>query len=191
MRFKQYLTEDVKTKEEILDIIEKDCKPFLADWRKLKTDKFILSGRSDVVYFKKKQVRKNRKPMDTPLNMHLLMDDWFYEKFGIRSRSNAVFCSFDETTASVYGYAFLIFPIGKYKAVSSKIIEDLFNAISAIRRKGHKEEKALGKELTKTLNIGNYTDKLTYHENEIMVTCKEYYVIDRSLTEYLWENLKG
>jgi len=193
MRFKQYLTEGSLTQKEILDIIEKDCKPFLTDWRKLKTDDFLLSGRKNKDRFSKKQVRKNREPLNTPLSIHNLMDDWFYKKFGIRSRSNAVFCSFDEKTADSYGYTFLIFPIGKYKAVSSKIIEDLYNFIFEDRTDREKEysKEKLHQEIIKTLEKGDYTDKLVCHGNEIMITCKEYYMVNFSFNYYLWENLKG
>jgi len=194
MRFKQYLNEKELSKEEILALIEKGCKPFLRDWRKLKIDKFLLSGRDDNDFFAKKQVRKDRKPMDTPLHSHKLMDDWFHEKFGVRSRSNAVFCSFNKEIASFYGYAFLIFPIGNYKAVSSKTIGDLYSLIyadaSAIRKKKYSEEE-LQQEIIKAMGKGQYTNKLSYHMNEIMVTCKEYYMVGYSLTDYLLENLKG
>jgi len=183
MRFKQYLNEASPPKEEILALIKKDCKPFLADWRKLKTDDFLLSGRNDKTFFTKKQVRKDRKPLDTLLDMHKIIDDWFYKKFGVKSRSNAVFCSFDIIITSGYGTPYLVFPIGKYKAVSSKNIKDLFR-VAII----NDEEKII-----EILERGKYTDKLTYYENEgeIMVTCKDYYMVNFSLVDYLLENLRG
>jgi len=190
MRFKQYLTEGIKSKKEILALIEKDCKPFLAGWRKLKIDEFLLSGRQSKTFFAKKQVRKNREPVDTPLDIHKLLDDWFYKKFGVRSRSNAVFCSFDEKIANFYGKPFLVFPISKYKAVSSKIVEDLFDLFYSDTDDIENEYSEHNGEIIKLLEKGKYTAKLTYHKNEIMVTCKEYYIVDYSLTDYLLENLK-
>ena len=184
MRFKQYLNEKELSNEEILALIEKDCKPFLTDWRKLKTDKFLMSGRKDDTFFTKKKVRKNRKPKSTPLSIHKLMNHWFHEKFGVKSRSNAVFCSFNEKLSNYYGKLFSIFPIGKYNAVSSKSISDLFVLFTNMQEVNHQE-------IIKAMEKGNYTDKLTYHENEIMITCKKYYMVDYLLTDYLLENLKG
>jgi len=182
MRLKQYLNEETYT--EIIETIEKDCKPFIRDWKKLNVNEWLYSGRrgvsGDII---KKKVRVDRKPLGTPSDIHKTMDDWFYKKFKVRSRSNAVFCTFDKLPTGYYGDTFLIFPIGKYKAVSSKHVFDLFTFIMDMRSS---EWSWLNKKLDKL----KYTDKLTYHDNEIMVTCKEYYMVDDKFEMELTKHFK-
>ena len=195
MRFKQFLNEDPDEDiDNIVNTIKKDCKPFITDWKKLKSDSFLYSGRKDfVIGLGKRQVREDRKPRDTPPFIHKVADDWFFKKFGVRSRSNAVFTTFDYYSADYYGKPFYVFPIGKYTAVSSPVIEDLFNAIQykynylfddeykkilseAIYTSSLTKEE-IQKKIEALLNSGNYSKKLTVHKNEVMITCKNYYIL--------------
>lgn len=40
-----------------------------------------------------KKVRKDRKPRDLDINTHNKVDEYFYEKFGIKFRSQSLFCT--------------------------------------------------------------------------------------------------
>jgi len=197
MRLHQYLNEDII--KERIELIEKNCQPFLKDLKKLNNKNLLYSGRPVTINFTKKKVRKNRKPKNTPEKLHNLMDDWFYGKFGVRSRSNAIFCIFEYREADLYGEPHVIFPIGKYKAVSSPIVLDLyaffedsfFNLVYDVKKNSHfkpGDEELLIDELEQL----EYTDKLIYHFNEIMITCKEYYILhlksNKELIEYFEEN---
>ena len=71
-------------------------------------------------------MRDNRRPLDTPLWLHTVLDDWFYKKFKVRARSNALFCSFNDHLARNYGNVYRVFPIGKYQAISSFKVKDLY-----------------------------------------------------------------
>ena len=187
MKFKTYLNESI-TVDEFIPMLEKDCQPFLKDWRKLSGTEFLYSGRSGNVDFEKRSIRKNRKPMNTERKYHEIADDWFYKKFGVRSRTNAIFCSFDDDVAKTYGNTYIIFPIGKYKAISSDIIGDLFISLGTVKRnirlagEGKKwvdTDKLAVKLVGEMLTDAKYTNKLTnwYNGNEVMLTCKEYYMI--------------
>jgi len=182
MRLQQYLNEDIV--KERIELIEKNCQPFLKDLKKLNNRNLLYSGRPVTIDFTKKKVRKNRKPKNTPEKLHQLIDDWFYDKFSIRSRSNVIFCIFHYYEAALYGEPHVIFPIGKYKAVSSPIvldltqfIEDTFFDIMYDVKKNLYFKPGEEDILTSKLEQLKYTDKLKYHMNEIMITCKEYYIL--------------
>lgn len=204
-QFKQYINE-ASLGDMIADTIERDCKPFIKDWQKLRTMKWLMSGRdvsvSDIM---KQSVRKNRVPLSTPEEIHQMLDSWFKNKFGVKSRSNAVFCSFNPNLVDNYGTLYLIFPIGKYKVVSSPAIIDIYEDIQEIAYsisdigylhakewddfiKGHKE--ALFKQITQLLNKSNYTDKLIFHNNEIMLTCKDYYIVNAKYNGMLLDHFR-
>ena len=138
MKFKSYLNESISS-EEIISLIERDCKPFLRDWNKLNTDDFLYSGRQDNVDFAKKKMRSGRNPLTTNRKWHKILDDWFLDKFGVRARSNSLFCLFEDDTAGTYGNTYMIFPIGKYKAISSEKVEDMFIDVSKITEHGNSD----------------------------------------------------
>jgi hypothetical protein len=55
MKFSQYLNEKDYDLNEIKFLLERDCKPFLKDWRKLNTDNFLYTGRKISEGFVKKK----------------------------------------------------------------------------------------------------------------------------------------
>lgn len=59
--------------------------------------------------------RKDRKPTDTPVEIHDAMDDWFEENYGVRARSVGVFATGSKHSASTYGTPYFILPIGDFK----------------------------------------------------------------------------
>jgi hypothetical protein len=73
-------------------------------------------------------VRKDRLPVDTNIESHIMLDDLFKEKFGWKVRSEGVFVwshfHVDEPVN------FLFFPIGNYKIVFNKDIDDLYDELS-------------------------------------------------------------
>ena len=196
MRLKQYLNEEysIDNIDEIVDILKRECKLYINDVQRYYHNRFLISGRKSNTFFEKKRVRKNRKPKDTPIEIHNLMDDWFNKKFGIRFRSNSFFASFEEITTIDYGNPFIIFPIGKYSAISSSTVNDLFSEIEEesydilgkyidlkAEWKGlsdmYKEKILITVE--KILNKANYKDiRKGYNKmSEVMIHCKEYYIL--------------
>jgi hypothetical protein len=185
MKFKNYLIENVfddinkKEANKILQLIKKDCQPYINILKKLSFKYYLLSGRQlgyGSLNFDKKKIRTDRKPKDTPIEIHEWIDDWFYKKFGIKARSSTLFCTSDKSFAISYGKIYYIFPIGDFEFIWNTKKQDLYNRAYMDRGidkyidyfmtdyapyyvKGHKKEAL----------------KL---RNEIMLYCKEYYILN-------------
>ena len=193
MRLYKYINEQLDYTEddidEIISVIQKNCKPYLKDVKTKYGDNFLLSGRRKYQgFFNKKKIRKMRVPKDTPMEIHKFMDNWFYKKFGIKFRSNSLFCFFDEDLALSYGYVYIIFPIGKYNILSSTEVGDLYALLNAKFtstltwkhgefKEDYKEQKL--KEIEEFLeNKANYKlNQLADIDNEVMLNCNEYYAL--------------
>lgn len=129
MRFLTFLNEN-KTPEsfdEIKELLYRDCKPFIDELKKTnRIDNLLLSGRKKSNKFFKGKVRKDRRPKDTPIEIHNYVDDWFEANWNIRPRSNSIFCTTRRGNAESYGNIYFIFPIGNYKIVYNPNINDLY-----------------------------------------------------------------
>lgn len=74
-------------------------------------------------------VRKDRKPSDTPEYLHYILDGYFYQRFGIKARSQTVFCTQSLMMAKRYGGAVSVIPKGKATFIYSRKIQDLYGAL--------------------------------------------------------------
>lgn len=128
-KFKNYVNEELD--EEKLVQLLKPCKPFINDWKKTNSFGCLYSGRRGATkkWFEKK-VRKDRKPLSTPVEIHNIIDKRFQEAFGIKARSQTVFCVSDINTAKEYGVPYYIFPKGKYEIIWSNTIDDLYTNLT-------------------------------------------------------------
>lgn len=129
MRLKRFINEyDESDYNELFDLLERDCKPFIDNFLK-KHNTILFRGSTMRVkgFIERKRVRENRKPYDTPLELHNEVDEIFKKYYGWNVRSNSAFVSPSFHTAIAYGTGtYLFFPIGKYDFVYSKKIHDLF-----------------------------------------------------------------
>lgn len=195
MRFKNYLNEEVDPR--LIPTLEEDCKPFIKDLMSIHGKNMLYTGRDYFREdFKLKRVRKERDPVDTPKLVHNWVDDWFYKKFGVRARSNSLFASFNYRQANSYGAeAYIAFPVGQYKAISSHKVDDLFGVIVTAKNKlggpdahmfdtntwleGLSPDKQIELKayMYSRLDDADYRDKLMFHENEYMIVCDEYYIV--------------
>ena len=196
MRLQKYLNEEkywLDDMDEVVDILKKNCKQYINDVKNHYNGNFLLSGRKGEVFFDKRRVRKDRKPKDTPLEIHEAMDDWFKDEFGIRFRSNSFFAGFIRKIVAWYGETYMVFPIGKYLAISSPNIKDIYMTIEDYMGKttevldlkddwnilddASKETAIDG--IEHILDKADYKDvRKGYNEkNEVMVHCDEYYVL--------------
>jgi hypothetical protein len=210
MRFKRYINEGrnigdnmivpnelMEVYQPFIDDIFKNCKPFLKDWIPLyrHSKDFLYRGMDyyNNAEYGKKKVRKNRIPSSTPLYDHDVFDEAFKKKFGWSARSNSIFCTFEESTADAYGDVYVVFPIGRYKALWSEEINDLTVDISSVFGYRYKLDKVYKNHpdrfkeeternmniLDKVLNtyeVNNLRDA-SMTANEVMIKCKEYYYI--------------
>ena len=146
----------------------------------------LFSGRKKTIGWFKDSVRKDRNPRDTPREIHYLLDDMFKDKFGVRARTNSIFCYNDHFKALQYGDPYYIFPVGKYTAIWSTSISDLYIKLKAIfggrtidiwdSLHDDLKKKYLSHLKNESNIMGSYTDNPYKYNNgrEIMLCCKEY-----------------
>ncbi|MFW6001933.1 MAG: hypothetical protein ACOCQD_01180 [archaeon] len=172
--------------EEIFKIMSRDCKNFLKEYKKKRSPGLLYSGRrKDEDYFIGK-VRKNRDPKDTPQQIHDIADNYFKEYYGIKLRSNSLFCTMSRREAMAHGdNIYIVFPMGDYKIFYNPNVRDLFTEIAKFLTPMNeiKSEKSL-EELKKHLDdvIQGYLQGLPAMETEveIMLYGKKYLAIDET-----------
>jgi len=177
IKFEDYIIEkEDPTLQKIFELIGKNCKPFL----KMINNQYDLyclyrgiSKKFAHDFFAKKKVRKNRIPRDTQFEYHSAIDEALYKKFKIRGRSECLFVTGQPLNAVKYGDVYLIFPIGNFKFIWSKSIEDLFDITFKA-----KEDKKFYTNLANKYQTTNLK-KAIESGNEIMIKCKEYYMLNR------------
>lgn len=128
IKFKNYFLNEEFSVNKILELLNQ-CKPFLNDWKKTNMSSYLYSGRKANSIWFEKNVRKDRKPMSTPIDVHNIIDKRFHEIFGIKARSQSIFCVSDINMAKSYGKAYYIFPKGKYDIIWSNEISDLYTEL--------------------------------------------------------------
>lgn len=218
-RFITYINEE--NIDKVREDINKLCKPYIRKLRQYKDNKFLFSGRkfssSDVI---KGKVRRDRKPKDTPLEIHELLDKQFYKEFGIKARSQSLFCVQKYQYTKSYGTPYYIFPIGDYTTIWAVRIDDLYewlkgeigehtsrrsefyhvhgdDIIDGWRSIDNTEEIL---DIIEDMDIPNYYSsrdyqKLSKDTNEIMLHCKEYiglcHAFVHSNFNSIWELIDG
>ena len=70
--------------------------------------------------------RNDRKPMDTPKEIHEIFDEVFKKKFGWRARSEGVFVTSSKITSNYYGEPAVFYPVNGWKFIWSPNINDLY-----------------------------------------------------------------
>lgn len=132
-KFYNYINE--VTLEDIdLSQFKEECYTALQDTKK-NAYTFLYSGRRSSDTIIRKEVRKNRRPMDTPDEIHDLLNDEFKNKFGVKARSQSIF-AVPEGDVTFYGEPFFLFPVGKkYMYIWSEHVKDLFAHIGDKVRK--------------------------------------------------------
>lgn len=180
MKFYNYLNElyaDYNT----INIIEylKKCKPFINDWKKAKSENFLYSGRKLSAKYIIKKVRQDRKSLDTPINLHRLVDDEFEKLFDIKARSQTLFCTPNMAMARRYGVPYYIFPVGKYEIIWSDSVGDLYSSLIDV---SYNEKLAV--DLVNTAYKKGDLKNALKSGNEIMVYCKEYLAIKLDFIPY-------
>jgi hypothetical protein len=136
--FKQYLLEiqsATSAPEVAAKLVFENCQPFLKESGFFFTKPDInyalgalYRGMHDVKQHRMSEVSgtRMREPKDSSKKLHDLLDEYFKYTFGYPYRSKGVFCSAKESIAESYGQTCLIFPVGNFKYVFSKKIEDAY-----------------------------------------------------------------
>lgn len=171
----------VNTKQ--LDMIKKDCKPFLDDLRFVPhniKDRHLYRGTGSVSPFLDKNVRQDRKPLDSSVWWQKALNAEFQKKFKVRARSAGVFCK--SITPSGYGIDYMLFPKGKYFLLwSSKVHDAYFNQPSD---EDYASEQA--EAVVDTFSKGNILDlkrDKKMKNQEVILICDSWYGIHADLEE--------
>jgi hypothetical protein len=114
----------VKAKDAAIKILT-DCNPYLSQLGDPSYNKLYRGVRKRLPNFSFQPLPVNRTPLDTPLELHQICDDYFLKKFGIRFRSNATFACNDAIQSTEYGAAHILFPIGEFTICWSPDVSDL------------------------------------------------------------------
>lgn len=170
-----------KSKEEVRDIILKDCKPFL---KEIKGGELLWRGSDLMKDIKKKIPRTDRRPMDTDEVVHDYLDILFKKHHGWKARSEGVFVDPNRNSTAEYGKPSLFFPIGDFKYLWNQDVDDLTTEL-AHGLGFYKHQTSHLKDISVQENIDKlvkgYTNKrLKYASNlsiEIMFKCKSYYLV--------------
>ena len=125
MRLIHHLNEDVFDDIELRDMKKKihaECKPFL----RASKGYSLWRGMYKKPPFGKLKVRKDRKALDTPADVHKEFDKIFTKNFGWPARSSGLLTTGDKIVAGSYGNVYQVFPIGKFRFLWSKNVHDLY-----------------------------------------------------------------
>jgi hypothetical protein len=183
MRFKKFLIEN-KGDLVLVDIIRKDCKPFIDELKKYKGNETLYRGVDELRgWCLQKRRRQDRKPLNTPASMQEFFDEVFYDKFGWRPRSTGVFASSNYTEVkNYYGWKPYVFlPVGPLDFIWSKEVNDLFfDSPNKIEWNKAADKEPLKEEIRELLDTYR-SDNLSLAidtKNEIMFNCDYYWLID-------------
>lgn len=121
-------------------------------------------------------LKKPRKPKDSHIHVHNIADNWFYENFGVRARSQTIFCTPDIEQAKQYGkpYKISIPEFIDFKLIFSTHVYD-FNEIEAdIDDVNNKEAILEWLESKSYYAITNLSDLPEEFSGEVMLCCEKY-----------------
>jgi hypothetical protein len=118
-------------------------------------------------------VRAGRKPRDTPMEIHLAADAWFFSRFGVSFRSNAVFVSSAPVVAVGYAgsaqHIVRVLPLTSYQFCWSRKYSDALTIFKGIARP---------EDVPRVLEGAEYvsTDLSAAHRSghELMLHCAHY-----------------
>ena len=182
-----------KSRDEVIDIITKDCKPFL---KEIKGGELLWrGGRTVFKEVEKITPRADRKPLDTEKIVHDHLDKLFLEYHGWKARSEGVFVSPDILATRRFGDPSLFFPIGTYKYLWHTRIHDLTTSLcdNFGLCKGVDKEELEGRDTREGIDeiVSDYKNKglkkATQEHNEIMFKCKKYYMVHKMYYDSLSE----
>lgn len=189
MKFQNYIIEEQEGLSFYIPKIQRECKPFLKAMKGAAGTLTRHQKAPGPVF--KKTTRKNRKPLDTPLEFHKILDNWFKENFGWNARSSGLFCW--GTPFPLLASDWMVFPAGNFRYIWSTQVKDLYQYFDIELT----DNVSMDYEDVFDIFIDNsadtYTDKnlkkAVVSEHEIMVDCKYSYLVRQELVEQVNEML--
>lgn len=186
---------DIKKKEEkdAILTINKDCSTFLQGIHY--GQKLLRGYKRSVSLIQKMKPRNDRVPRDMPEDLHKLLDMEFKKRFGFKARSEALFCGTNSNVTDEYGPTHYVFPIGDFKMVWSDEIDDIYTYLldmdivrwgrwkdgkkqpNTSNMKTDEKKTEVYRALSTYRHIVNNAEMALYGSHEVMVHCKEYYLV--------------
>ena len=150
------------------------CQRFLADVARCRDPLLLLRGEAGVsLTYELRRCPTARRPLHTPPPLHLVADDWFFRTFGIRYRSNAVFCTTDREFAASFGDGNVryIYPVGEYRICWS--LSSRRHAVSRARS-SHRGEASSSPEECWLYRVGSVRGSRERPRDQVL-HCQAYY----------------
>jgi hypothetical protein len=151
MRLKSFINESddkITDYDSLVDTIRKNCNQYIKEVNNGNGHMFLreLRGSSaDKSFGKIQSTRSGRNPIDSDIEGHKILDDFFYKKYKIRGRSETWFAWIKKIYKinMNYSHSRLLFPYNGYKYLWNPEIRDLIigdekNAKKFIRKFGKK-----------------------------------------------------
>lgn len=131
MRLQRYISEAERLEaSEIAGILKRDCKFYFKESRNANGFLYRASRKRVPTGVLEVKTRKDRRPLDTPQELHEIWNKEFKKKFGWNARSEGAFAtSLKNLAEGFFGNVYLFFPIGRFKYVWSPAVDDLANYI--------------------------------------------------------------
>lgn len=190
----QALENRKQNEKDAIIAINKDCSTFLQGIHY--GQKLLRGSKRQVPLILKTKPRNDRVPRDMPEKLHKVLDMEFKKRFGVKARSEAVFCGTNANITDEYGESHYVFPIGNFKMIWSDTIDDIYihlidrNLIEYGKWKDGKKEpnyadmdnpelkRVVLEALGTYRHIVNNAEVALYGTHEVMLSCKEYYMVN-------------
>jgi len=184
-KIKSILLNESYISDELVDQIQEDCKYYFdRNGRPLHSLPVYRGTFPPISTIKTITPRKDRKPTDTPKEIHNKLDSLFQKKFGWKVRSEGVFVTGSRS----------------FKYIWSPSISDLTVYLERgvhVLMRVHGKEKIImepeeyNKILKNTVNKYKSTDfeDAILSRNEIMIKCDKYYLINENFLDIKYRDL--
>ena len=198
MKSNEFILEGVTNDhQQFLNLVKHNCQPYLQQNRHPLTDSPLWRGMYPGNYsdaegsYQKRNVRlTDRKPRDTPMEVHKILNQVFIDKYNAPYR-NALFTTGRKMDIHDYGNGYIIFPIGKFEFIWSPFISDLWRYVSDKFKLGPQPIPPRDEQIK---DVYEYINKIQYKQNdleqainsgnEIMMRCSSYYAIEFNTFRY-------
>lgn len=174
------------SRKQLIELVNRDCKPYLEhidnDIMRYQMYRGLEKFGKNV--FKKTARLDDRKPAATGQEKHDRINDYFEREFDHPYR-NGVFASGDTSMAGTYGMVHVIFPIGNFEFLWSDSVNDMaydikWGSVGGFQNVPPSQEVVDNVMSTAGYTTGHLQDAIL-SGNEIMLWCKEYYAVRRSI----------
>lgn len=148
--------------DEILleEILLRDCSKYLSLMRRLYKKGIkrpLLRGSAEVFTdLKRINFKARAKTMNMEERDHQIANSWFYDKFGIKARTDTLFVTTRISMAKHYGTPHYVFPIGGFEVIHSPVISDLFLSMGTHSK--YEVARSFGIEHDEIKNINDYKE---------------------------------